>query len=104
MESETYVNLAKYYDAAYRVKEGPNLTDVPFYVDQARQYGGPILEMACGTGRVLLEIARIGIEIVGVDLSTDMLSILHTKLATESDEVQRRVSLYEGDMRSVSLG
>ena len=58
MANETYVNLAKYYDAAYRVKEGPNLKDVSFYLEQARQNGGPILEMACGTGRILIEAVQ----------------------------------------------
>ena len=43
---------AKYYDDAYAVK--PDLVDLPFYVDLAKQIGGPILEMGCGTGRVLL--------------------------------------------------
>ena len=49
---------------------------MPFYVDLARKSGGPVLEIACGTGRVLLPIAREGIEIEGVDNSESMLRIV----------------------------
>ena len=65
---------AKYYDDAYAVK--PDLVDLPFYVDLAKQIGGPILEMGCGTGRLLLPIAHAGIEIHGLDNAPAMLTIL----------------------------
>ena len=64
MAEHFYTVGAKYYDGAYQ--DNPNLHDVPFYLDLAQRYGGPILEIACGTGRVLLEVARKGIEIWGV--------------------------------------
>ena len=54
--ADSYDILAPHYDAAYASKA--DLVDVPFYVDLSRQLGGPVLEIACGTGRVLLEIAR----------------------------------------------
>ena len=99
-----YATMAKYYDGTYRAKSGVNLQDVRFYLDQARQHLGPILEIACGTGRILLEIARTGTEIAGLDQSADMLSVLRRKLAAESQTVRQQVSIYEGDMRSFSLG
>jgi len=46
---------AKYYDEAYATKE--DLEDLEFYVDLAKTSGGPVLELACGTGRILLPIA-----------------------------------------------
>ena len=104
MNIENYGIIAKYYDGAYSAKAGVNLQDVRFYLEQAQQHRGPILEIACGTGRILLEIARMGTEVVGLDVSADMLSILRTKLSAESKAVQQRVSVYEGDMRSFSLG
>jgi SAM-dependent methyltransferase len=88
---------AKYYDAAYAVKS--DLVDLPFYVDLARHSGGPVLEMGCGTGRVLLPIAREGIEIHGLDNSSPMLRILKSHLASEAAEVQRKVHVHQGDMR-----
>jgi SAM-dependent methyltransferase len=76
---------------------------VPFYVDLARKSGGPVLEIACGTGRVLLPIAREGIEIEGVDNSESMLRILRRNLAREARAVRERVTVHEGDMRDFRL-
>ena len=77
--------------------------DIGFYVDLAARIGGPVLEMGCGTGRVLLPTARAGIPIHGMDLSPEMLERLRQKLANEPKEVQQRVSLSEGDVRSTAV-
>ena len=101
MDAVDYELISKYYDVAY--KNLPGLIDVPFYVDIAQRHGGPVLEVACGTGRILLEIARLGMTIEGVDYSEDMLSILEGKLHNETEELQQRVTLHRGDMRTFSL-
>jgi SAM-dependent methyltransferase len=101
MSSDSYRVIAKYYDGAYAAK--PDLVDLPFYLDLAEHARGPVLEIACGTGRVLIPIARKGIEICGVDNSLPMLNILRQNLARESSWVQKRVTLEEGDMRSFRL-
>jgi len=59
----SYRTSAKYYDRGFAVKA--DLVDLPFYVNLAKKFGGPLLELGCGTGRVLLAIARQGIEIHG---------------------------------------
>jgi len=99
---DSYRVTAKYYDGAYAAKQ--DLVDLPFYLDLAEQTGGQILEVACGTGRVLLPIARKGIEIHGVDNSLPMLEILKGALAREPQDVRNRVTLHEGDMRDFRLG
>jgi len=99
---DSYSITAKYYDGAYAAKQ--DLVDLPFYLDLAEQTAGPILEVACGTGRVLLPIARKGIEIHGVDNSRPMLKILADSLAREPQEVRERVKLNKGDMRDFRLG
>jgi SAM-dependent methyltransferase len=99
---DSYSITAKYCDGAYAAKQ--DLVDLPFYLDLAEQTAGPILEVACGTGRVLLPIARKGIEIHGVDNSLPMLKILQDSLAHEPQEVRQRVTLHEGDMRDFRLG
>jgi SAM-dependent methyltransferase len=98
---DTYHVIAKYYDGAYAAKL--DLVDLPFYLDLAEQTGGPVLEIACGTGRVLLPIARKGIEICGVDNSLPMLEVLHRNLAREPQEVCQRITVHEGDMRTFRL-
>jgi len=100
--ADSFSVTAKYYDGAYAAKQ--DLVDLPFYLELAQQIGGPILEVACGTGRVLLPIARKGIEIHGVDNSRPMLKILRSALEREPDEVRKKVTLHEGDMRDFRLG
>lgn len=78
--------------------------DAAFYVAQARQVGGPVLELACGTGRVLLPLATAGFEAVGVDLSEAMLADAAQTLALCPADVRARVSLHHGDMRTFDLG
>jgi SAM-dependent methyltransferase len=98
---DTYHVIAKYYDAAYAAKQ--DLVDLPFYVELAERSSGPILEIACGTGRVTIPIARKGIEICGVDNSLPMLEVLRENLAREPEQVRRHVTVQEGDMRSFRL-
>jgi SAM-dependent methyltransferase len=96
--ANSYDSIAKYYDAAYAAKS--DLVDLPFYHEFANKSRGPVLEIRCGTGRVLLPIARAGIEIHGVDYSSAMLWVLKSNLAGEPIEVRKKVHLHAGDMRS----
>jgi len=57
--------------------------DVPFYVAEAKSARGPVLELGCGTGRILFPIARAGCTIVGLDSSREMLARARQKLAAE---------------------
>jgi SAM-dependent methyltransferase len=100
--SDSYNISAKHYDAAYAAKQ--DLVDLPFYVDLAKKSGGPVLELACGTGRVLLNIARHGIEIDGVDNSAPMLHVLKSHLEKEPPQVRQKITLHEGDMRTFRTG
>jgi SAM-dependent methyltransferase len=102
MAIDVYTIGAKYYDGAYQ--NNPNLHDVPFYLDLAERFGGPVLEIACGTGRVLLEIARKGIEISGIDLSSEQLSVLESKLENESPATRNLVRIVKADMCKFDLG
>jgi len=90
-----YDAYSVYYDLLYADKH----EDVPFYRDMAKETGGPVLELACGTGRILLPLAHAGIEVTGLDLSQAMLDKLQTKLDKEPSEVQSRVTLKYADMR-----
>src|SRR5579863_8311648 len=99
---DSYQVTAKHYNGAYSAKQ--DLVDLPFYLELAEQSPGPILEIACGTGRVLLPIARKGIEVHGVDNSLPMLTILKANLAAEPNDIRQRVTLREGDMRDFRLG
>jgi SAM-dependent methyltransferase len=98
---DSYHVAAKYYDGAYGAMR--DLVDAPFYLNLAMEVGGPVLEIGCGTGRVLLPIARAGIEIHGVDNSRPMLGTLKENLAGESPETRGKVTLHSVDMRKFRL-
>ena len=102
MTEDAYSLAAKHYDAAYSVKE--DLVDRDFYLDLAREYGGPVLELGCGTGRITLPLARQGIDVTGMDASRAMLEVLRAKLADEPAAIKRRVRVVEGDFRTLCLG
>ncbi len=70
-----YVDYAEYYDQAHGI-----IADIPFYLEYAKQSNRPVLELACGTGRVLVPIAEQGIRIHGLDLSENMLKIAEQKI------------------------
>ena len=101
MKPESYGLMSRFYDSAY--ENNAKLKDEPFYLELAANFGGPILEIACGTGRILLPIARQGQEIWGIDFSSDQLGILKAKLQKEPPEVQKRVTLFQHDMKTFSL-
>jgi SAM-dependent methyltransferase len=98
---QEYAFIADLYGQVVPYRERP---DVAFYVEAAQRSGGPVLEVGCGTGRVLIPTARAGIEIVGFDLSESMLDVCRKRLSREPDEVQARAQLVEGDMRAFDLG
>lgn len=78
--------------------------DVQFYIDEARDAGASVLEIGCGTGRILLPIARSGRTISGVDASPQMLERCRSKLRGEPEAVRDRVTLYQEDARAFDLG
>src|SRR5947209_7030918 len=89
--------LAALYDAF------PFDADIPLYLRLAAQAGGNVLELACGTGRVLLPLAQAGYHVTGVDASPAMLDLARQKLAQAGPEIAGRVRLVNGDLRNVEL-
>ncbi len=55
--------------------------DQAFYTERIRANGGRALELACGTGRLLVPYLRDGLEVEGLDTSSDMLALLRAKAA-----------------------
>lgn len=86
----------RHYDLAYR-----NFTeDVNFWIGEAKRHGGPILELACGTGRVAIPLAREGLEVTGLDLVGSMLEQAQVNSEAEGLEIE----WVEADMRYFSIG
>ena len=88
-----YDRIASFYDPWSRsVTE-----DVGFYVDSALACGGPVVELAVGTGRIAVPIARAGISVIGVDSSPGMLAVARNE--AEEAGVANLVDLRIGDLR-----
>ena len=88
------------YDAIARVYDpwSASVTeDVEFYVEEAQASGGPVVELACGTGRIAVPVAKAGIRVIGVDASVGMLEVA-TDFA-RAEGVEALVDLRLGDMR-----
>jgi SAM-dependent methyltransferase len=77
---------------------------VNFFVEYARKAEGRILELGCGTGRVLIPSALAGAEISGLDFSSLMLKKCREKLANLPEEIKSRVSLVQGNMADFQTG
>ncbi len=75
---QSYEATAQYYDGAYATVTSLG-ADVAFYKALAVAGGGPVLELGCGTGRVLLPIAAAGLPCAGIDASPAMLDELRRK-------------------------
>jgi len=94
--------IADYYDSSPILVQ--RTQDVAFYVNAAKKYGDPVLELGCGTGRITLAIAEAGYRIVGLDLSERMLERAAEKRAALRREARERVHLVQGDMTQFELG
>ena len=99
-EYREYAPIADLYDHVVPYRDRP---DVAFYVNAAKESGGPVLELGCGTGRVLVPTAQAGIEIIGLDRSPSMLGVCRERLLYEPAEVQDRVQIVRADMRDFEL-
>ena len=89
----------EFYDDFYA-----DVDDLDFYAGLARRAGGPVLEVMCGTGRILVPLARAGFGIIGIDANDRMLEVARRKLAKEPPEVQKRATLVKADARDFDLG
>lgn len=89
--------FARFYDLDYE----PFQDDVALYLGFAERTGGPLLELGCGTGRLLLPLARAGFSITGVDMSPRMLEVAQAKV--DAAGLDDQITLVQADMREVNL-
>jgi SAM-dependent methyltransferase len=89
--------FARFYDGDYR----HYTADLEAILDLAADSGDPILELGCGTGRVLLPLAQAGHTVTGVDISPALLDLARQKL--HITEHASRITLVEADLRTFDL-
>ena len=94
---EAMNRAARFFDADY----AGYLDDLPLIEAYAQRAGSPLLELGCGTGRLLIPLAEAGYRVTGVDLSPAMLRIAQAK--AEAAGVAESVTLIEGDYADAPL-
>lgn len=93
------------YDAFYGADPPAMLAgDIAFYERLAQATGGPVLELACGTGRVAVPLAEAGLDVTGVDNAEAMLAIAARRMQAAPTPVRERLTLVQGDMTDLDLG
>jgi SAM-dependent methyltransferase len=93
-----YDLIAPFYD----IEHGHFDEDLNLYTNFAELCGSPILELACGSGRLLVPLAREGYELTGVDSSRSMLNL--AQHALEQAGVAEQCALVQENMSTVRLG
>jgi SAM-dependent methyltransferase len=89
---DPYAPIAALYDVEHATFDA----DIEMYRQFAYATGDPILELGCGTGRVLLPLAADGYRVTGLDSSTAMLARAQT--AVKQTQLTDRVTLAEAEM------
>jgi SAM-dependent methyltransferase len=91
--------LARLYDLDLADDPG----DVDLYLALAARSGGPILEIASGSGRVTMPLARAGYEVTAVDVDPAMINRAENALAAAGEPLRSRVLLIEADLVGLQL-
>lgn len=92
-------NLEEYrYPDLYDLENPDFDPEGPFYLSWAREVGGPVLELGCGTGRITIPFAEDGFEITGLDIVPGMLDTARSKAGNTP------IQWIEADVRDFHLG
>jgi SAM-dependent methyltransferase len=100
---ETWGLNVETYDERTALEWGRSSNDAAYFVRQARQIGGPVLELGCGTGRITWPIAEAGIEIVGLDVSEPMIQHARAKSSHANGTAAERATFVLGTMAAFEL-
>ena len=100
MERIDHYGDGAWYDAEYVHIRG----DLPYYREVARAVEGPILELACGTGRLTFAMIEAGAEVCGIDIAPAMVAQARRRRAALSPPNRDRLTLALGDMRTFRAG
>ncbi len=78
--------------------------DLDFFVDLVRKTRPPILVVACGTGRLVVPLARAGFTVTGVEMSPAMYAVAKARVRSEKKSVRSLITLRQSDLESLHLG
>lgn len=90
---DPYAKIAEFYDREHDYL----FQDIQMYVEYVVSAGDPVLELACGTGRIAIPIAEAGFRVMGADSSNAMLE--RAKARAAKSKAAQRLTLVQGDSR-----
>lgn len=79
------------------------IEDIPFWTYCAEKFGGPILDLCCGNSRYSIPLARLGYEVVGIDINKGMIEHARNWLNKAEDAHELNVSFQIGDIVNLNL-
>jgi SAM-dependent methyltransferase len=92
---------SKYYNLLYKDKNYKEEADyIHSIIQKYSQHAFSILELGCGTGRHAFELAELGYQIHGIDISPRMLEYAHHSLETCNSKAKERISFSKNDIRT----
>ena len=92
--------VVKYYDLAFGIS---GEAETGWYLSRVQSFGGPVLDLACGTGRLALLLAGQGFEVTAIDRSDGMLNLFRQKLQVQPAEVRKRIEIQNQSLASFNL-
>ena len=91
-------NFAEYYDWEFSQVCTQQQKDISMWKRFAAEFGGPILEICCGSGRITLPLADEGYEITAIDYSENLINILKSKISKS-----HKITPIMADMRNFEI-
>ncbi|MCP4985622.1 MAG: class I SAM-dependent methyltransferase [Colwellia sp.] len=86
------------FSGFYDLFSAENVGDVALYAQALKQKSSNILDLGCGSGRIGIPLARLGHNIEGLDLSSDMIKLAEKIKKNEPDEIKSQLNFSTGDM------
>lgn len=93
-----YSTVARFYDA----ENADKTDDIAFYLELAEDHSDPILDIGCGSGRVVLPLAQAGYRVHGIDNNQAMLQRAQDRVGSQADRYAS-LTLHEGDILTSAL-
>lgn len=91
----SYQTFAAFYD---EIMDDDYYAEWLFYTDLFLESQNSVLDLACGTGKLAVEMSKKQYRVTGLDLSDEMLSLAYNRALEEGEDVK----FIQGDMRELS--
>jgi cyclopropane fatty-acyl-phospholipid synthase-like methyltransferase len=95
--------IVRYWDQTIGTETKRTQQEDLFCLEKAKRFEGPVLNLACGTGRLSLFLANKGFEVISLDNSSGMLQSLKNKISKEAKAIQDRITIKESSMTEFKL-